>query len=106
MSRVNLTEFLLARIGEDEETARTMAQIFGGVDRHSGLGSPARVLAECESKRRIVEHHTPDRGGEEFPLCAICTEVGPEAQGWPCLTLRALALPYASHPDYQQEWTP
>jgi hypothetical protein len=36
----------------------------------------------------------------------ICTEVGPDAQGWPCQTLRLLALPYADHPDYRPEWKP
>jgi hypothetical protein len=55
---------------------------------HIARHDPARVLAECEAKRRIVEmhayqeeHFTPDE-------------------------LRALALPYADHPDYREEWRP
>jgi hypothetical protein len=75
--------------------------------------SPARVLAECEAKRRIIEEHAPDKG-YELDTCHRCADW--EDPGWdhepppsvvyPCLTLRALALPYASHPDYRDEWRP
>lgn len=93
-----LTEFLLARIAEDEAAA------------HDRLGKGAlstsvilqwqqhRVLAECEAKRRIVELHAYDwnpRG-----LCMACDIDGP------CPTLHALALPYDAHPDYDEAWRP
>jgi hypothetical protein len=62
------------------------------------LWNPARVLAECDAKRRIVERHR-----QSFDICAgdcAMQEVSP------CPTIRALALPYADHPDYCKEWKP
>ncbi len=53
--------------------------------RHIAHWDPARVLVECGTKRRLLEE---------------CGTVGPV---WP---LRLLALPYADHPDYRQEWRP
>ena len=111
---LTLADFLLARIAEDEEVAQAAASAVGRplIDYHLDLAEarhiarwdPARVLAECEAKRRIVEHHSSS--GDDWPLCAICTEVGPDAQGWPCLTLLLLALPYSDHGDYREEWRP
>jgi len=80
---------------------------------HMARWDPARVLAECEAKRRIVEWHPAvsgtGRDGEPVIGCANC--IGSEdGQSFtiagPCLTLRLLALPYADHPDYQPEWKP
>ncbi len=45
--------------------------------RHIARHDPARVLRECEAKRRIVEGHK---------------------------TLRALASVYSDHPDYDEAW--
>lgn len=84
---------------------------------HIARHGPSRVLAECEAKRRIVELHQlmdydqPYRG---TPCCERCTAGGEypaddgdtDEQNWPCPTLRALALPYADHPDYREEWKP
>lgn len=84
------------------------------------LAVPAsRVLAECEAKRQIVElHQAEDRsGGWGAPADWRCRECGgrtahpnlgwmPFARKWPCNTLRLLALPYADHPDYRDEWRP
>lgn len=123
VKQVTLTEFLLARIAEDEfEAAETKGRAgieFDGAvqwayqaalrasdqhwhreqaSRHIARWDPARVLAECEAKRRIVErHHAAGRSG----LCDEC-----HAQVWPCPTLRALALPYADHPEFREEWRP
>jgi hypothetical protein len=66
------------------------------VNRHD----PAYVLAECESKRRIVA------------IAADQIRLGREARGWDNWedmanqTLLALALPFADHPDYREEWRP
>jgi len=46
---------------------------------------PAYVLAECEAKRRIVEHLTGPAYDDET-------------------VLRLLALPYADHESFQEEW--
>lgn len=113
---MTLVEFLLARIAEDEAVAvatrgnwnalpwkASDRGIAGPVDGPFGHAAvvidPARVLAECEAKRRIVELHPSviDDGQ------TVCSE---EQAEWPCPTLRLLALPYADHPDYRDEWRP
>ena len=96
---MTLTEFLLARIAEDEEWARWAgiaqdAERSRGVAFVSSLGSSSvtssgRVLADCEAKRRIVEfwpHHS-DGAYKEY-------------------VLRALASVYADHEDFREEWLP
>lgn len=64
---MTITEFLLARIAEDEAVAQRAASFgadFIGYDTgdrsdawrgEAGPYDPTRVLAECEAKRRIVE---------------------------------------------------
>ena len=88
---MTLTEFLLARIAEDE---RRVGFVRGFIPDEGDQGeyiNPARVLAECEAKRRIVEHcdfdHLARSPGDPY-------------------VLRLLALPYADHPDYREEWRP
>jgi hypothetical protein len=109
---VTLTDFLLARIAEDEDAARAAdapyflydldgkgADQFAHIARHD----PPRVLAECEAKRRIVE------------ACGDIWE--PNDHRWMSDTdadyhaglevaARFLAAIYADHPDYRQEWKP
>lgn len=69
---------------------------------------PARVLAEIDIKRRIIELHTgnhecsvyEDHGrGVEINNCAWIEDKD-------CSTLHLLALPDAGHPDYREEWRP
>lgn len=139
---VDLVEFLTARLDEDEQTALaaspgpwrpgeehddviavddiTVAEGFALSGRqlratvdHIACHDPARVLAEVDAKRRLVElHSTPHtvvdgfcveeggpcthRGEDE---CTLCGET-------PCATLRLLALPYAGHADYDEAWRP
>jgi hypothetical protein len=70
---------------------------------HIARWDPDRVLAEVEAKRELVEEHQPAAYGE----CRTCREPGLDRnQAAPCLTLRLLALPYADHPDYREEWRP
>jgi hypothetical protein len=43
----------------------------------------------------------------EGDVCMACDVQGQgEGPHYPCLTLRLLALPYADHADYRQEWRP
>lgn len=99
-----LTDFLLARIEEEERGARGLVAQYDSLvaglrstrltmyllGPHFGRWAPARVLTECASKRQIVElHSTPEE----------------RRTGQPCTTLRLLALPYAEHPDYRVEWS-
>ena len=116
-----LAEFLLARIAEDEAVARDEIARQEKWPAPAGAAyavtmvdiiTPARVLAECDAKRRIVELH----GRRDDDTCAECgdgePDTGPgdrgwfEAAHWPCLTLQLLALPYADHPDFQEQWKP
>lgn len=82
---------------------------------HIARHDPARVLAECEAKRRIVALHERLSGEHathpDFPdgsaACVACGwSDGWYAEPWPCETLKALAVPYADHPDYDESWRP
>ena len=122
MTALTLADFLRARLGEDEAVARAAAVDQWGyevgsregfqwaslvlsaerdtspeqdefIDRHT----PARVLADVEAKRRIVDeatNYTPE------------LEHGDNGEWAFDVTLRLLALPHASHPDYRNEWRP
>lgn len=161
---MRLTDFLLARIAEDEAVAlsaggghhhmhsasyegawtspgtRDNCDVYGGecsayhppdeeewfplVDRYD----PARVLAECEAKRQIVEWHKSwpvlvetqpqfERADADSPSLvsfkmtqqiAWLTQqeyrarFGDDPPTAPILLM--LALPYAGHPDYDEAW--
>ena len=94
-----LVEFLLARIAEDEAVARYTLDnhppfrhaIEDGYLRED-YHDPARVLAECEAKRRIVEIH------QDWPVL-IQTEPTLEPAD-----PEDLAQPYADHPDFDPAW--
>lgn len=108
-----LTKFLLARVAEDEAAATNVAVLRYDPERHlpAYQAITARVLAECEAKRRIVER----REGIDIPADAKC----PPGEGFTWLdgahtavrnererTFRLLAEVYATHPDYRPEWRP
>lgn len=125
----DLAAWLLARIADDEAVARDATTLGYGWDadglagdvyasgddpqtgtvvaecgdhnnaRHIARYDPARVLADCEAKRLIVELHPP---GEHDCGEGIDWNSGANT----CATLRALALPYADCGDYRQEWRP
>ena len=124
---MDLAEFLLARLDEDESAARAAfadleqrtddgrwevpsnygadeARIEGvgiiiydegGHDREQALHvarhDPARVLAECDAKKAIVELFS-----SRDEAWAATRDV----------LFELLALPYNSHPDYQESWRP
>lgn len=82
---------------------------------------PARVLAECEAKRRIVELHAPvipvspfskcghpgcDQSHSEKRLPPACPTCPTSDVDGACETLYTLAIPYVDHPDYRDEWRP
>lgn len=128
-----LTEFLLARIHDDECLAR---MAFGdhndnepdwfepfsgvvdmkgedvlitgdsGVSRHIVNWSPARVLAECEAKRRVIDTAEEASGLDlqvdgEFRVGQRDEVAEPYIGG---VILRALAAVYADHRDYDEGW--
>jgi hypothetical protein len=108
MATLTLTDFLLARIAEEELEARVLdgtyddhvADITSSTETQLALSpwfarwDPVRVFAECEAKRLIVElwRETAELAQGDFG----------QTQGG--LTLALLALPYVDHPDYDPAW--
>lgn len=112
---MTLTEFLLARIAEDEAAAQPFP---GAADQ--------RALRECAAKRAIIKQHeewpvlveqppeystSNDMSGVAFRVTqqiAWLTEreyvrkFGTTAPTAPMI--RTLASVYSDHPDYQPEW--
>src|SRR5690606_36611002 len=106
----DLVEFLLARVAEDKAVAREVmgravadphtdaTEVFLYANEAASSGSPivattpARVLAECEAKRRIVftMQSAIDGGWQSEPRAEI--------EFIATRTLRTLAHPYADHP--------
>ena len=88
-----LADFLLARIAESEEYWR--ARRPREIDRQS----IDQVLTDCEAKRRIVD---------ECRNLLIVDKVYPGEAGGEAASviLGHLALPYADHPSYRDEWRP
>ena len=103
-----LVEFLRARFDEDSEvadTTRKNEQFVYGTDRwfashNNAITSmaPHRAVVEVEAKRRILEEHDPAHDP--------CDAHDANFETIPCPTLCMLALPYAEHKDYREEWRP
>jgi hypothetical protein len=104
---VTIAEFLLARINEDEAVVEKWPRdARAGIAPNGRLwqdqyGHPvwqarARVLAECEAKRRIVE--------EFAALTPIPYDIAEGIYGAMRHCVQVLALPYADHPDFREEW--
>lgn len=119
----DLTDFLLARIAEDEAVASELDPEMFGFDpargplspeeEHINRHDPARVLAECEAKRRMidlafqcgamVDGEWGDCHGAEEIRAGKCRDHGAtEAMEH----LRILSTVYADRPDYREEWRP
>jgi hypothetical protein len=127
----DLIAFLRARLDETAERAprthlsecATTADWYYGGTSDCDCGEPARVLADVDAKRRIIDEHAivhrnigwladGDEEYGEIPVCGRCvpkhshySRRADVPEGW-CRTLRLLALPYADHPDYRAEWRP
>jgi len=106
--------------GIDIAIATTTGSVFA---EHIARHDPARVLAEVEAKRRMIQMHGivyrdigwlegSEEEGSEISVCGQCVprhshfarrQDVPEG---PCLTLRLLASVYAEHPDYLEAWRP
>lgn len=89
----DIIEFLEARIAEEEAEARrgleSRDEVYGAV----GWFDPARVLAECNAKRKILDN---------VPLVTdIPTEIGATSE----YVLMCVASVYMNHPDYQEGWS-
>jgi hypothetical protein len=112
---MTLTEFLTARLDEDEAWARIHGPVIpwgvgsgpfkahintyagnrvaearnNNYARHIARHDPARVLAEVAAKRAIVNMDEDDRYSDAYVVA-----------------IRALAAAYADHPDYDEAWRP
>ncbi len=81
---------------------------------HIARHDPARVLAEVEAKRGLVELHATKltaRGtyeGRDYRSCLTCDPTPPmdAPNPGPCATLKLLALPFADHPECHPSWLP
>jgi hypothetical protein len=78
--------------------------------RHMVRWDPARVLAECEAKRRIVNTYAKLVDNPEHQRITSKGSVDYSDTGLVIDylfddVLQQLAQVYADHPDYQQEWT-
>jgi hypothetical protein len=100
---LDITEFLLARIAEDEAEAKPMAALEDDDRGGWAIAYAERVLAECAAKRAIIaEHEWRTVSGETgCGLCNYYRDYGWEEVG-PCKTIRALAAVYKDHPDYTE----
>jgi hypothetical protein len=117
--------------GVEDDEGRTVAACTWEDYEHTGMTDedelhilswdPARVLAVCESRRRIIDccrEVTGDRDLSDYGQFG-CFRNHPDAQ-FGCFrddpnpmatalaveTLRHLALPYSDRPGYQEAWRP
>lgn len=124
---MELVDFLRARLDEDETVAReaggeswpmpervgyeNLESVSGEVvmygdswrddmGPHIARHDPARVLADVEAKRRIVDRYAKIAAGN-----GETTELAFHEQGLFEAVLY-LASAYAYHPDYSEEWKP
>jgi hypothetical protein len=116
---MTLTEFLLARIAEDEAVARQAPIDARRVSNDLGRSNPweaevttdetwgangevsltaSRMLAECAAKRQIVYQ-------AEFAT-AMSDPAFDTAKATTSSILRHLARAYSDHPDYDEAWRP
>lgn len=87
-----LVDFLTQRLDEDEAVA---SHGDGGIlDHEDAWFNTARVLREVTAKREILAAHR--RQVEDDDPNAYIVRSG--------VLLRALALPFSDHPDFQEQW--
>lgn len=93
---MNLAEFLLARVAEDEDDARREFEFFR---------PPQFTLAECEAKRSICRmFQNAERAERAAPVHSGARNAYREERAALQRALEALALPYSSHPDFANVW--
>lgn len=116
-----LVEFLRARFAEEQAEAEELADVddypldpwaiqreeTGEWNSYAYIRiAKARVLAEVAAKRRILDDVLPTMQADEMRIAGewgVGSEPVREASDD---LLSLLALPYADHPDYREEWKP
>lgn len=73
---------------------------------HAVRWNPERVLAEVETKRRVLGRHSPDleRPSPLGPLCRYCSPWDAQVS-WPCPDIIDLAQLYAGRDGWREEWS-
>jgi len=97
MSTQTITEFLEARIAEDEAEAKWVEA--EGDNGSSPVQHPSRVLAECAAKRAVISNVGPyscSQAHSQFDVYHPDGHLSP--------VIRALAAVYKDHADYREEW--
>jgi hypothetical protein len=96
-----IVTFLRARLDEEEARVRGWYRI-EGVRQHIGSFRPSVHLAEVQAKRELVRVYTADQADVPLEIQYL------DDDAWVLLewVLKQLALPYADHEDYRQEWKP
>lgn len=104
---MNLTDFLLARIAEDEgAVGRTSGRVGETATYRADPADPERVLAECRAKRLIVTLAYEATGLDE----TVDMERATGSRGRSGVRyvgdriLRAMASVYEGHPDFDPAW--
>jgi hypothetical protein len=127
---MTITEFLAARLDEDEWIAQGAARTDDGhggswlpvhfgaggfdarVDDHIARHDPARVLREVEAGRRILAlyesaaaEHAAAELRDNLREVAVAESLRAEkaALFW---AVRIVAAPWNDHPDYDPDWAP
>jgi len=92
---MTLTEFLLQRIAEDEAyIGQILSRI---VELHAASQHPLTgSLSPYTKEPRDLGIVCDECSGFDDPYI--------DQVKYPCPTLLILALPYADHPDYREEW--
>jgi hypothetical protein len=95
---MNITEFLLARIGEDEKDAIDRVVLRAEDRRSLTMDDAEKIHAEIAAKRAIIaKRQWIDRSAGMDDWYSGYSDANYDA-------LNALAAVYKDHPDYQQEW--
>ncbi|MFE5658356.1 DUF6221 family protein [Streptomyces sp. NPDC056517] len=109
-----LAQFIDARLADDtrslgtaQNVSRAYTYAVGTMQGTTVLMAADRFRSEIESKRSILAAHRTEPYDDD-PTIGFCEECqrGGAAGIAPCATLRQLGVPYASHPDYRDEWRP
>lgn len=100
------TDVYCADLADDDyaDAGAFAEDLFTADAAHVARWDPARVLAECDAKRQLVELHAPISETSRF--CGFCCDGYQASLPYPCPNLRLLALPYAGHADYLDDWRP
>lgn len=112
---LTITEFLLARIAEDEASVEDWTEAGSWGLAEPGrmwvdtMGRPiyaprARVLAECKAKRAIIDMWSIQMSEPMFEDDGPPVPLGGQGPETYYETLCILASVYADHPDFDPAW--